>query len=164
MKGRDYEVVMQKVTMTNSLSLDKFVIIKKGEAQTSDITAGYEGGVKFRYSRQHDSLTQNLYIIYDDSLLHKSVSGASFINYDFQVKNFNICSELDEKLIMAFESDFINRPNRIFFPKRSKFNLNVSLIKKGNSVFIIVIYPRAADFKINRQVLGDLFKDEIVTT
>lgn len=164
MKGRDYGVAMQKVCMTNTLSLEKFVTLKKGEAKTSDITAGYEDNVKFRYSRQHDSLTPNLFIIYDDSLLHKSTSGESFVNYDFQVKSLNICSELNEKLIMGFESDFIARPNRIFFPKRYKFNLNISLLKKGNSVFIIVIYSRADDFKIGSKVLRDLFKDEIVTT
>lgn len=164
MKGRDYEVVMQKVSMTSTLSLDKFVILKKGETNTSDIRAGHDGNVKFRYSRQHDSLTQNLYIIYDDSLIHKSTSGEGFVNYDFQVRSLSICNELNDKLIMGFESDFIDRPNRIFFPKRSKFNLNVSLIKKGNSVFIIVIHSRAVDFKVDRQVLRDLFKDEIVTT
>jgi hypothetical protein len=162
MRGHDYWIVMQKINMTNPLSLDKFVILKEGAAKTSDITAGSEAnGINFRFSRQHDSLSENIYITYEDSLLHKTFLKDSFLNYNFQTKEINICSELDDKLIMGFESTLHEQQN--IFPKYSKVALNISILKKDNSIFIIAIYPRATDFKMNSQVLRDLFNIKIDT-
>ena len=163
MRGHDYGVVMQKIIMVSPLSLDQFIVLKKGVAETSDITAGFEetNGVKFRYSRQHDSLAKNIYVTYDDTFLSKTTFGDNIVNYDFQIKNFNICGGLNEKLIMGFESDFIARPNRPFFPVRSSFNLNMTVIKKGKSIFIVVIYARASDFKIDSKILEELFETKV---
>jgi hypothetical protein len=163
MHGNDYEIIMQKVIISDTTNFKHIALQKKENAQSSGVTAGFESSIKVKYSLQDDSMMRTINIIYDDTLLYKTVSGDNFINYHFQSKNINLYYDQDENVGLGFESDFIDKPNTTFNSVRSTFPFNLSFIKKKNSLFIVAIYPRNNHYKFDSEILRDLFVEKIET-
>ncbi|CAN5315197.1 hypothetical protein BH09BAC5_BH09BAC5_07630 [soil metagenome] len=161
-KGKDYEITIQKVKMNADVPLSQFSLQKNGAFKSKYVTAGSEmpNGVKFLFDRQHDSVVKNINIYYDDKFLCKTSSGDSLVNYNFWGKELSM-TDTDESLFMGFESGFFTTTDGTYSLDHSEFNINVTLIKKGSSVFIVVIHPRDKNLLVTNQILNDLFVPKV---
>jgi hypothetical protein len=153
-----YKIVIYKTKISSNSSLDKIVSLEKKNAfLTPNVSyKGYEetGGIKFSYSSEYDSLINNIFITYADSLTKKINLGDTVVNYNFVSNNISFRYEQKGPKDMLYLAQQID----VYSVKDPKIEMNVTLYKRGNSIYIIVVYPYLNGLPKVDTVVHELFK------
>ena len=157
MFNKRYRILVHKIKTYQNNSLEKIVRTEnKGSALTPRVAyAGYESSsMKFSYSSVYDSTASNVFIAYDGTLLNTTTKGDSIINYDMFSNTTSFRYEKDgavDIFYQALQAD-------IWSEKTPKKEINITLYKKNDAIYIIVIYAGRTDLPKVPSILPQILK------
>ncbi len=141
---KNYGITIHKVTIPPTSSLRNIIAIEQREDNPGieNFGGGYGDGnysPEFRYSAEHDSLANQIFISYDGSLLYSGSIGDSIINYNLATPSVSFRYEPNGNVNFSLS---MSNDNFIYKSRKKLIYTNISIYKKQNEAFIIVMYSK----------------------
>jgi hypothetical protein len=157
MYNKRYRILIHKIKTPENNSLEKIVHIENKNSTLTPrvVYAGYESSsMKFSYSSVYDSVVSNIFITQDGILLNAITKGDSIINYDILSNTTSFRYEKDGAVDILYEALQAD----IWSEKKPKKEINVTLYKRGDSIYLIVIYVGRSDLPKASSILPKILK------
>ncbi len=153
---QNYYIIVYEINLQRNLNLEKIIQLeKKANNMTPDVT--YSGFVaysfEFLYSSVYDSIAKNIFMSYDQDFLYKMSIGDSIINYNLMSKSLSFRYEKKGPNDLLFLVQPLN--DREKEPKKA--NINVTFYKKGNAVYMIILYSKNKGLLVDEKLIPSLF-------